>query len=507
MNTHIPRTDTEQHNRDSWPRRRSPLPAAILYGTPPRRRKGLASLSPKPSISSLDTSIATLFLENSSVNSSISDNNSTSNNSTSCANDFWETETISSASGSPMLGSLTVGTPTSDYGDEHILSLQVKQQKRTISELSKQLELREAEIADYLQQISGLKASVEEARKRAHTDKQTVAQYEEQIRWHEEQLRLQHDEVNRLKRFHQVAEVQAERRHESALDRLTHKLKSAESETAKLAHRIKELSSELDATRASKTHESDARKLLSERLLDARVAASQATEFAAALLSKLEERKRYVTELERQVRSLRAAAAVRGHAGADGSRAVALVPSMAVAQVGQSLYAEILKATQSGSKKRKQGRGAPDQPSQPFAPPLPALDGCSPTTAAAAESLAEGAGSLLPAQYAGIEDSSSQPALQCLADNDELLDAEIAAQPVQTDIAYWMAVYAHLIWALYVRLWLRPVWSLISTMLSAVLSYLVFKPLERLMPRCLRALIKGNNQRPGNERLLSTDSM
>ncbi|KAI8322793.1 hypothetical protein GQ54DRAFT_131151 [Martensiomyces pterosporus] len=481
--------DTEQHlsGRDGWPRRRSPLPATLLHGAiSPRRRKSPSALSPKPSLSSLH------------FGTPVSD-----------SSDFWETETISSSAGTLVARSLSADIRTGDSGDDYILSSQIKQQKRTISELTRQLDNREAEIAEYLQQIQSLKASVEDARRRAHADRQAVVKCEEQIHWHEEQLRVQQDEVSKLKRAHQAAANQAERRHQSALGRVMHKLERAESETMKLASRIKDLSSELEEARLSKEDEQSAKKLLSEKLLSARLAAAHTTEIAAALIAKLDERKRYVGELERQVRSLQAIAAVRSSCiSTESSSSMALAPGPVLQAGSHSLYAEIEKATRAaGSANGEEAVRIQHQPS-PLPAPLPslrlmarewppALAVTRETSPAAVLTYAPLAGAAEHSDMPRGNDmadnaSGKRPIYQPLVDSSVLLHTAAVAPPAPAGKLYWLAVYLHLIWSFYVRLWVRPIWCVTSMVLSAVLSCLVLRPLEQLIPRHLLKVARLN---------------
>ncbi|KAJ1945566.1 hypothetical protein FBU59_002268 [Linderina macrospora] len=400
------------NSSDSWPQRRSPFPLTPpMPGSPRRQRKPLPSLTPS------------FYSE---------------------AADGWEADTIASRSSTPTLQSRT--PPHND--DEHFF--QIKQQKRTINDLSRQLDSRETEIAQYLDQIQRLQADMDDTRRRAHTDRGILAKAEKQVLWHERQAKVHQDEIAQLKASAQAAAKQTERRHQRAVARIKSKLSLAEAETRELAGRIRELSVELDESRRRGERQSQELEAVEHTVGVARSATAEANAVAQHLLARLDDRKQYIGELERQVIAMRAITSPPVY-NAQQSASTAM-PAM-VRQ--RSLYAEMLSVAQS------QGSYAP-----------PAL------TSASSESAAD-----------GDHSDTSIPDMQ--------VATGVPNVPAAFGTVGWVAVYVHLIWSMYCRLWLRPLWHLLGAILMAVITALVLNPLQKLLPnRVFRMLAPGGKRRP-----------
>ncbi|KAJ1951835.1 hypothetical protein EC988_003884 [Linderina pennispora] len=357
--------------------------------------------------------------------------------------DLWDTESITSQSSTPTLQSRT--PPFND--DEYFF--QVKQHKRTINDLSRQLDSREAEIAQYLDQIEKLQAEIDETRRRAQSDRGILVKAEKQVQWHERQAKAHQDEIAHLKTSAQAAAKQTERRHQRAVARIKSKLALAETETRELAERIRDLHAELDDARRREERQSQELQAIERTVTEARSATAEANAVAQHLLARLDDRKQYVCELERQVSAMRGIMnSAMDYVQQDSAAAPAMVRQ-------RSLYAEMLSVA------HVQG---------PYTPP--------------ASAAAEVAGS---SDSQDTADASMRAAADCSG----------SEAPVVFGTVGWAAVYLHLIWAMYCRLWLRPLWHMLGAIVMAVLGVLVLQPLELLLPkRVFRLLAPSGRLRP-----------
>ncbi|KAJ2891019.1 hypothetical protein GGI21_005978, partial [Coemansia aciculifera] len=323
--------------KDDWPRRRSPLPASMLYGTSPRRRKDTGSPSPAPSFGlCFAASLPRDALVPSGDNA-----------------DFWDSDTVTPCSWSPQTGPPRLEAfdnnngSSGSSGDESTLFVQIRQQRRAISELSKQLENREAELAKQIQLADTLKASADDAHRQAQIERQTANKHETQLRWHEEQLSLQGEEAKRQAMTQQAAMRMADKRHQAAIDRMLVRVAQAEDETRVLSMRVKDLSQKLDRAKALEEQSRCANEHMSKQILDARLAAILASQSSAELVIRLNERSVYIGQLENQVRALLLAVAshddVRLPVALSTPAAFGLEPTASGAS--RSLHSEIAKAT------------------------------------------------------------------------------------------------------------------------------------------------------------------
>ncbi|KAJ2437396.1 hypothetical protein GGF42_008647, partial [Coemansia sp. RSA 2424] len=374
---------------------------------------------------------------------------------------------------------------SSSSGDESTLFVQIKQQRRTINELSKQLENREAELARQIKLADTLRASADDAHRHAQAERQTASKHEAQLRWHEEQLLLQGEETKRQAMAQQSALRMADRRHQAAIDRMLVRVVQAEDETKVLSARIKDLTQKLDRARALEEQSRCANDQMSRQILDARLATIQASQSSAELVARLNERSVYIGQLENQVRSLLMAAShdyVRLPTALSTPAAFGLEHAAAAAD--QSLHSEIAKATLQCRDERDS-----DVPVYELAP----LQALAPAADAfRSMELFVMKGHL---RHAGKPDEHGLHASHNIAGSTRLLslcehgkgdssaaaaaEDELSAGPEST--LYWMAVYAHMVWALYSRLWLRPTMDLAQSMVRAVFGLLALRPWLRLL--------------------------
>ncbi|KAJ2413273.1 hypothetical protein GGI10_003163 [Coemansia sp. RSA 2530] len=455
---------TSLGGKEDWPRRCSPLPASMLYGASPRRRKDASS-----SFSASPSQDALVPTDN--------------------GGDFWDSGTITPRSWGSQLGSS--GLNMFDSSDESTLFLQIRQQKRTISELSKQLEDREAELARQIKLADTLRASADDAHRHAQAERQIVNRHEVQLRWHEEQLILQSESAKKQAIAHQSALRMADKRHQAAIDRMLARVAQAEDETRLLSARIKDLSLKLDRAKVLEEQSRCASDQMSRQIMDARMAAIQASQSSAELVVRLNERSVYISQLESQVRALLLSASldyVRLPNAAHLPAAFGLEPSAG----DLSLHAEISKATRLFSNDRDSD-SLPQQPQKQLVHRLAPLQ----LHAHNASWNMELLGANVHAQHVGRSNTTSgmpsdsgshnhngSARLLSLCGHSEhaRLDgsaAELSAGP--DGILYWMAVYAHMVWALHSRLWVRPTIDLASSMVRAVFGLLSLGPWLRIL--------------------------
>ncbi|KAJ2805487.1 hypothetical protein H4R20_002074 [Coemansia guatemalensis] len=399
----------------SWPCRRSPLPAALLYGTPPRRRykADSSSLAHRP------------FVDNASVYSD--------------STDRWDSETVLPRTPSP---------DATGHSDAHVLSLQVKQQRHTIDELTRRLELHESEAATYMRTVDKLKSEVDEGYRQMQADRQEHQRYEKLISWYEEQQSLQQKEARQTESNHRSVLRVAERRHRSAIEDLLAKLTRAEEQSAALAERITYLSEQLEMAKSDTNEARTMSAFHMDQLHDARLAAAQADEIAADLAIRLKGRCAYIDELEQRLCQLAPlTAALPDHSPPENDCAKAL-PSNVHSVDGLSLFIEISKATS------MQPQPAPRQLSRTRKPVL--------QTAAVSYDVTNGTNTH------GANNSESDT---CAANS--LLQVQNQNQLQSEGILYWLAVYTHMFWSLYLQLLLRPILRLLGIVMRVALGFVV----------------------------------
>ncbi|KAJ2156216.1 hypothetical protein GGF46_005336 [Coemansia sp. RSA 552] len=333
--------------------------------------------------------------------------------------DVWDSVTLTPRTPSPVT-----------FGSDCSLALQMKQQKRTIDDLSKQLELREGEIDTYLRQIDELGVEVDSGRRRQHADQQALQRLEELVGWHDEQQQLCREDMVRVELSHRSALQRTERQGAKAVDRLLLKLSGAEEESKLLTVRISYLSGELEAARAESGQALAANTALAEQFLAAQMAASEADAKTVALSARLEERTGLVEKLEHQLSQLAPLALMLdreiAHASCAGNQLQNTSPVD-----GVSLFCEITQATTSDS-------GA-------YA--AAALDGA----------MAQRAGDL--------SSRASSSTAVCSAWGTE--------EPQAAGVLYWLTIYTHMLMSLYLRLWVRPILRLMSLIAHAALGFVV----------------------------------
>ncbi|KAJ2489833.1 hypothetical protein IWW37_003677 [Coemansia sp. RSA 2050] len=463
--------------KEDWPRRRSPLPASMLYGASPRRRKDASSsFTASPSQDALVPTYS--------------------------GGDFWDSGTVTPRSWGSQIGSS--GLNIFDSSDESTLSLQIRQQKRTIGELSKQLEDCEAELARQLKLADTLRASADDAHRHAQAERQIVSKHEVQLRWHEEQLTLQSENAKKQTMAHQSALRMAEKRHQEAIDRMLARVMQAEDETRLLSARIKDLSLKLDRAKILGEQSRCANDQMSRQIMDARLAAIQASQSSAELVVRLNERSVYISQLESQVRALLLSASldyVRLPTAASTSAAFGLEPAAG----DLSLHAEISKATRLFSNGRdsdtppQQQQQQQQQQQKQQQQPKQLVHGLAPLQLQAHNASwdMELLGANMHARHVGKPNTSSgmsgdsdshsdngSARLLSLCEHSEhaRFDGSAAELSAGSEgILYWMAVYAHMVWALHSRLWARPTIDLASSMARAVFGLLSLGPWLRIL--------------------------
>ncbi|KAJ2039009.1 hypothetical protein IW146_001899 [Coemansia sp. RSA 922] len=453
--------------KEDWPRRRSPLPASMLYGTSPRRRKDVS-----PCFTTSPTQDALVPTD-------------------SGGNDFWDSGTITPRSWGSQAGASGLDMLDSS-SDESTLFMQIRQQKRTINELSKQLEDREAELGRQIKLADALKASADDANRQVQIERQIVSRHEVQLRWHEEQLHSQSENAKKQTLAHQSALRMADKRHQAAIDRMLARVANAEDETRLLSARIKDLSLKLDRAKALEEQSRCANDQMSKQILDARLAAIQASQSSAELVVRLNERSVYIGQLENQVRALLASASLDyvrlPTTAASTPTAFGLEPIAG----DWSLHAEISKATYLFSNDRGSDVLLPQQkqPLHELAPPQLQVSDSSWSVVLLGANVHAHVGKPNTSQdiygssdshdYAGnIRLLSCGQSDHSRFDSSAVVAAELSAGP--EGILYWMAVYAHMVWALYSRLWVRPTMELASSMVRAVFGLLALGPWLRIL--------------------------
>ncbi|KAJ2058996.1 hypothetical protein GGI17_004693 [Coemansia sp. S146] len=454
--------------KEDWPRRRSPLPASMLYGTSPRRRKDAS-----PCFTTSPTQDALVPTD-------------------SGGNDFWDSGTVTPRSWGSQAGTSGLDMLDNSSSDESTLFMQIRQQKRTINELSKQLEDREAELGRQIKLADALKASADDAHRQVLAERQIVSRHEAQLRWHEEQLHSQSEDVKKQAMAHQSVLRMAEKRHQAAIDRMLARVVNAEDETRLLSARIKDLSVKLDRAKALEEQSRCANDQMSRQIMEARLAAIQASQSSAELVVRLNERSVYIGQLENQVRALLVSASldyVRLPTAANTPTAFGLEPVAG----DWSLHAEMSKATHLFSNDRDSDVLPPQQkqPLHELAPLQLQTPDASWKVVLLGANVHTHVGKLNTSHdISGSSDShnysgSIRPLSPCghsehaRFDSSAVVAAELSAGP--EGILYWMAVYAHMVWALYSRLWVRPTMELASSMVRAVFGLLALGPWLRIL--------------------------
>ncbi|PIA18002.1 hypothetical protein COEREDRAFT_6749 [Coemansia reversa NRRL 1564] len=398
----------------SWPRRRSPLPATVLYGTPSRRRYKVDS----------SLSAHRLFLDTASVCSD--------------STERWDSETVLSRTPSP---------DTTGYDNIRVLSLQVKQQRYEIDELTRQLELQETETAKYIQTVDKLKTEVDEGHRRTQAERQEHQRYEKLVSWYEEQQKLQQREATQTESNHRSVLRVTERRHHNAIKVLLAKLANVEEQSEALTDRIGYLSEQLDMARSETKEVRTSNAVHIDQLHDARLAAAQADELAADLAIRLKERCAYVEELEQRLWQLVPLTAALPDYVSPENDCAKVVPSNIHHVNGISLFIEISKATNTHTQL------APQQLSRTYNPMLQST----------------GAYNISNCTDA-LRVSNSAPKDSAV---DSLLQIQNQHQHQPEGILHWLAVYTHMLWSLYLQLWLRPVLRLLGIVMRIALGFVV----------------------------------
>ncbi|KAJ1891075.1 hypothetical protein LPJ81_005811 [Coemansia sp. IMI 209127] len=405
----------------SWPRRRNPLPANFLHTTPPPRRhrtNDSGTFDMKPN------SLADAY-----------------------SSDPWDGDTITLHS----FGPLSRSSSSTGGADEPVFSsVHDKQLKRTISGLSRQLEGRDDDVAVLTCQIDQAKKQTEEARRQMQAERQECKKYELQIRWHEGQLRQQQAKMDSMSTQHRLALSLAQRKNDNLVERLAAKIVHAENDVKRLKQREAELSKELDDARKRDEKSSGINTDLLRQLSDARHAASQATDAAATLMERLDERASFIAGLEDHI--LR-----QPHIGCmsldtrplQASSPVALLsPVVSPGVSGKCLFAEIAKATLMQHDGRNNNDGC--NGALPAPPLFPTSDA---------------AGQKRPDKKTAIQPGSSAA----------------AAAAGTEGMLHWFAVYVHLLWSLYYTVCITPVLYLAGIVFRAAFLFAMPGPLVRAL--------------------------
>ncbi|KAJ1819576.1 hypothetical protein LPJ75_001163 [Coemansia sp. RSA 2598] len=430
----------------SWPRRRNPLPPAFLHhGLSPRGKQRRPPASARAAGSGGVTIGAAGFDNN------VSDDS------------FWDSDTVSAYSNSAHCSS-----PCPEDPGDTLLAMQAKQYRRTIDDLTRRVESSESEIARHLVQIAMLEEQIEDARRQGASDKHECQQQKNVVRWQEEQLRLKHEEIAKLQKRHASALRMSENKHRYLIDELKAKLASANDEIRQLTRRIKDMARLLERSQLGEQESHRRCALLDAQLSDAQILAAEASRLSTDLTGQLSERATYIGDLEQKIASLMncfcasPSSSIPAVLGASCDDAVVICQEdhgCLRSRTLTSLHAEIAQATQLIGQLSLHHHSLETKPSD--AEPL-------------------------------LEDGHDYKADSGIFDNNNdrndcgvscvLSTAANHAAPMMTGSEgrlYWLAVYIHMIWSFYLRLWVWPVWRCICVILGIFMDILACRPVVR----------------------------
>ncbi|KAI7824992.1 hypothetical protein BX661DRAFT_185071 [Kickxella alabastrina] len=418
-----------------WLRRRNPLPASFSKpSTPPRRKH-------------YDAYIRSL------------DNNSTT------ADFSWDTDTISVRSQSPN------SSFSYDSHDDSLLAIQSKQKQhqRTINELNLKLEARDFEIARYIENIDQLEEQLKTARLRAAADNKRDEERDEYITWYEEQLYAKCTELEALENDHRLAlqsSLQsAEVKHQRVVDGLMLRISEAEDRSRRLTVCSDDMYRELEQTKTDIKYQHE------RELQDARLALLREKRVSSDLQDKLNNYAVHIDELKLQVQTLTLALAFYRDRELDSNPADELT---AVSGMSLSLHVEMAQAMQntghSDSNKNQVLAGA-------SAVPLDSRFSLFNTSANVGHVLAGYAAEDACFQVGGIRPI---PLEQKKHKSGNMLPASAPA-PAPGGTIYWLAVYVHMVWSFYLRLWIMPLWRLACFSIGILVEIMACRPLGRLL--------------------------
>ncbi|KAJ2819879.1 hypothetical protein IWW50_005294 [Coemansia erecta] len=361
----------------NWPRRRNPIPASLLYGTP----------SHQPTQAQCTE-----------------------------GSDTWDTDTVRSRTPSPsMLASCdSIGT----------LVRALKSKERMIHDLGKEVETHERSVQAAAEQMGGLQRELAASSRRERASAGECTR----MRWELGQCEKQHEgELQRLAHKYAGKVHAAEEQGRRAAEDLALRLAELGAKCKGQARQISGLVRERRVLRLKVDQAQVARATLADRLGRAELAAVRAREDAAAGCAALGEHRRYIAELEQRLGEMAPLAALLGPGVAGGL------------DVGEmSLFVEISKATDSVG-----------------ALPAPPLN---------SDARIEAPTSPLYSD-ARIETPTSP---LCS-------DANRPEGPL-----YWAAVCLHMLWALYLRLFVQPVLRMALAMFRRALGFVVPEMLLRI---------------------------
>ncbi|KAJ2785813.1 hypothetical protein GGI15_001792 [Coemansia interrupta] len=424
--TRIP-SPTPLKGTASWPRRRNPLPGAFVHhGLSPRRKQRDS------------------FMSKSADSDFLSD-----------------ADTLSAGSPSPFSCSPTLVDPEDSFH-----ALQAKQHKRTVNDLLHQLESSEAEIARHISQIDALKLQADDLRRQSSYDRQLYEKQEECLRWQEEQLRGKQEEIATIQRMHKAALRASDKRHSDAVDELSVKLEAAEECVRQMTGRIAEMARELERTRAELDESQGMCAVLNAQLHDVQQIASRAGRLSTDLNDRLNERVAYISELEQRLLSCMHDSPLQCQQQQQQEQHQQQQIFIRSSESAfSSLYAEMVQATQVAG--QSSVRPIPDTvhiSAEPFSETN--SDGSKPFTGPD-----NGAYSVYP------------PSLSAARDKYALggSSTAVACKDETSGPLFWLAVYAHMMWTFYLRLWVLPSWRLAGAAASIVLDMFACRPLGRLV--------------------------
>ncbi|KAJ2889175.1 hypothetical protein FB639_000092 [Coemansia asiatica] len=409
---------------------------------------------------------------------------------------FWDSDTISAYSNGAHSSS-----PFSDDPGDALLALQAKHYKRTINDLTRRVESSETEIARHLVQISMLEEHIEDMRRQSVSDKHEFQQQQNAVRWQEEQLRIKQEEISKMQRKHASVLSVSENKHRELIDELKAKLASADDEIRQLTQRIRDMARLLERSQMEEQECQRRCVYLDKQLSDARMIAAEATRLSTDLTEQLSERAAYTGDLEQRITSLISCFSSASASSVSAMRDPNKSDSITFCRNGHgssrsgimtSLHAEIAQATQFTGQLNMHPSFQP-RPSD--AEPL--LDdicnnynhsgilnndhndceaSCVFSTAANPF--------LLPKCAARSASQSSS-----ISNRRRSSDAAAFAAGHQTLLTgagseghlYWLAVYAHMIWSFYLRLWVWPVWRCICLILGIFMDILACRPIVRAL--------------------------
>ncbi|KAJ1941449.1 hypothetical protein GGF37_003546, partial [Kickxella alabastrina] len=257
----------------------------------------------------------------------------------------------------------------------------------------------------------------------------------------------------------------AEVKHQRVVDGLMLRISEAEDRSRRLTVCSDDMYRELEQTKTDIKYQHE------RELQDARLALLREKRVSSDLQDKLNNYAVHIDELKLQVQTLTLALAFYRDRELDSNSADELT---AVSGMSLSLHVEMAQAMQntghSDSNKKQVLAGA-------SAVPLDSRFSLSNTSANVGHVLAGYAAEDACFQAGGIRPI---PLEQKQHKSGNMLPASAPA-PAPGGTIYWLAVYVHMVWSFYLRLWIMPLWRLASFSIGILVEIMACRPLGRLL--------------------------